>query len=427
MKRMMKIIVSIMLASQLLPAQQLVDGIAVVVGKEIILRSEIEQYMRNILMQNRIDPQKNPEMVERIRVKTINSLVEQKLLKEQATLDTITVDPEYVDQKLNERIQYLIQRVGSEEQLEKAFRSPMKKIRKDTRRVLEEQLLVEKVRQSKFQDIKVSRREVEQFYHQFRDSLPRLKESVDISHILKVVKPSAEAQARAYQKIDSIKTLLEAGADFARLAEEESDDPASAIRGGDLGLIGRGEFVPEFETVAFSLNDGQISDIVQTQFGFHIIQMMERRGEKIHTRHILVRVAPTAEDEQRAVDELLEIRNKALQDSSFEALAIEYSDDENVKQDRGHLGVFEVDKLVVPQFKAVLEGMKPGEISMPFKTDFGYHIVKLNRHMDARPLSLEEDWQKIEQMAKNFKLEKEYRQWIEDLKKQIPIENRLDS
>ena len=302
----------------------------------------------------------------------------------------------------------------------------MKKIRKDTRRVLEEQLLVEKVRQSKFQDIKVSRREVEQFYNQFRDSLPRLKESVDISHILKVVKPSAEAQAKAYQKIDSIKALLEAGADFARLAEEESDDPASAIRGGDLGLIGRGEFVPEFETVAFSLNDGQISDIVQTQFGFHIIQMMERRGEKIHTRHILIRVAPTADDEQRVVNELLEIRNKALNDSSFEELAIEYSDDENVKQDHGHLGVFEVDKLVVPQFKSVLEGMKPGEISMPFKTDFGYHIVKLNRHMDARPLSLEEDWQKIEQMAKNFKLEKEYRHWIEDLKKQIPIENRLD-
>ena len=378
-------------------------------------------------MQNRIDPQKNPEMVERIRVRTINTLVEQKLLKEQAAIDTITVDPEYVDQKVNERIQYLIQRVGSEEQLEKAFRSPMKKIRKDTRRVLEEQLLVEKVRQSRFQNIKVSRREVEQFYNQYRDSLPRLKESVDISHILKVVKPSAEAQARAYQKIDSIKALLDAGADFAKLAETESDDPASAVRGGDLGLIGRGEFVPEFETAAFALNDGEISGIVQTQFGFHIIQMMERRGEKIHTRHILIRVAPTAEDEKRTVDELMDIRRKALEDSSFEELAVEYSDDENVKQDRGHLGVFEIDKLVVPQFKTVLEGMKPGEISMPFKTDFGYHIVKLNRHIAARPMSLEEDWQKIEQMAKNFKLEKEYRQWIDDLKKQIPIENRLDS
>lgn len=427
MKRTLKLLLAFMLAAQALQGQQLVDGIAVVVGKEVILRSEIEQHMRNFLMQNRIDPQKNPEMVERIRVRTINTLVEQKLLKEQAAIDTITVDPEYVDQKVNERIQYLIQRVGSEEQLEKAFRSPMKKIRKDTRRVLEEQLLVEKVRQSRFQNIKVSRREVEQFYNQYRDSLPRLKESVDISHILKVVKPSAEAQARAYQKIDSIKALLDAGADFAKLAEAESDDPASAVRGGDLGLIGRGEFVPEFETAAFALNDGEISGIVQTQFGFHIIQMMERRGEKIHTRHILIRVAPTAEDEKRTVDELMAIRRKALEDSSFEELAVEYSDDENVKQDRGHLGVFEIDKLVVPQFKTVLEGMKPGEISMPFKTDFGYHIVKLNRHIAARPMSLEEDWQKIEQMAKNFKLEKEYRQWIDDLKKQIPIENRLDS
>jgi len=427
MKRIVRSVLFLLLITQAGWTQQLVDGIAIVVGKEIILRSEIQQYMRNFLMQNRINPETNPQAVERIRQRTIESLIEQKLMLEQAELDTITVDPEMVDSKLDERIQLMLQQVGSESALEKAFQSPMKKIRKDTRKVLEEQLLVEKVRSLRFRDIKISRREVEAFYKQYQDSLPEIKESVDISHILKLVQPSPEAQAKAYEKIENIKKQLDAGEDFARLAREFSDDPASARRDGDLGLIGRGEFVPEFETAAFALNDGEISDIVQTQFGFHIIQMIERRGEKIHTRHILVSVTPSEQDEQRTYDQLMEIRQKALDGTPFEELALEYSDDENVKKDKGHLGVFEIDRLAVPQFKTVVATLKPGEISLPFKTDYGYHIVKLNDRIPARRLSLETDWQQIEQMALGFKRDHEYKAWIASLKERIPIDNRLEN
>ena len=408
-------------------SQNLVDGIAAIVGREIILKSEIEQNVQSYILQNRINVQSQPQIVDQLRERTIQSLIEQKLMIAQAEKDTITVDPEMLDQRVEQRLDYLIERVGSEDALEKAFRSNMKKIRKDTRKIVEEQLLVEKVRQEHFKDIKLSRREVETFYNTYRDSLPQLKESVVISHILKNVTASPEAQNEAYEKISEIKKRIDNGENFEELARKYSEDPASAKKGGDLGMISRGDFVTEFETAAFALNDGDISDIVQSQFGYHIIQMIERRGEKIRTRHILIRVAPTSNDEQRTIDELNRIRDLALAGQPFDSLAILYSDDNNVVNDKGLLGTFETDQLIIPEFKNVISTLKPGEISKPFKTDFGYHIVKLERKESARQLSLDKDWQKIHDMANNFKLEKEYHKWIDKLKEQVPIEIKLQS
>jgi len=408
-----------------LMAQQKIDGIAAVVGNKIILISEVENYVRNYMVQNRMDPSQNPQVVNQIRQRTLQTLIEQKLLLEKAEQDTITIDQQLLDQRVSERLDYLIQQVGSEQQLEQVFQNPMKKIRKDIRKVVNEQLLVEKVRATKFQNEQVSRREVEQFYETYKDSLPSLREKVSISHILKLVQPSQEAQLAAYEKIDSLKQLIEQGQDFAELAAQYSDDPASAKRGGDLGLISRGDFVKEYETAAFALNDGEMSDIVQTQFGFHLIQMIERRGERVRTRHILIQVAPTKDDEQRIIDELKQLRQRALEGENFSELAVEYSDDENVSTDKGYLGEFEVDNLIIPEFKSILAGMKPGEISMPFKTEFGYHIVKLEGRDTAREVSLKEDWQRVEELALNFKMERKYREWIAEMKETVPIDVKI--
>lgn len=402
--------------------QNLVDGIAAIVGKEIILRSEIEQYVQNYILQNRINVQTQPKLVDQIRNQTLESLIEQKLMIAQAEKDTVTVDPEMLDQRVDQRISYLIDRVGSEDALEKAFKSNMKKIKRDTRKIVKEQMLVEKVRQLKFREVKLSRREIENFYSTYKDSLPALNETVEISHILKTVHPSESAQKEAYQKISAIRQRILNGESFEELAKLYSQDPASAKKGGDLGMISRGDFVTEYETAAFTLNDGDISDIVQTQFGYHVIQMIERRGEKIRTRHILITVSPTEADEQRTIDELKEIRQKALAGEPFDSLAVLYSDDDNVSKDRGFLGKFESEKLIIPQFKNVIANLKPGEISEPFKTDYGYHIVKLEKRDSSREISLEKDWQKIQEMATNFKMDKEYKNWIKELKKEVPIE-----
>ncbi len=425
MKNIIKIALICLMAVSGLIGQQLIDGIAIVVGREIILRSDIDQFVRNYVMQNRLDPQKNPAQIKKVRDDAIQSMIEQKLMLEQAEKDTVKVDDELVDQNLDQRIKYMIQQAGGEKKLEQAFQNPMKKIRKDMRKTLKEQLIVQKLRQQKFSDIKVSRRDVLKFYKQYQDSFPPLKARVDISHILKIVKPSPESLQKAYKQAEEIKKQLDAGADFAEMARKYSQDPASKVNGGDLGFTKRGDFVSEYEKVAFALKDGEISPITQSQFGFHIIQVLEHRGEKIHTRHILIRVTPSAADEQLTYDELVKIRNEALADSvDFGTLALKYSDDTHVKEDKGHLGEFDADKMVIPEFTQVIAILKPGEISMPFKTQYGYHIVKLNSRSDARQVSLEKDWQKLEEMARNFKTEKVYKKWIKKLKTEIPIEIR---
>ena len=418
------VVLFIVLTAAPVSAQQLVEGIAAVVGKEIILRSEVEQYTNQYLLQNRVDVQKNPELAANIRNQTLNFLIEQKLLLEKAEQDTITVEEEILDQMVEQRIQLYVQKVGTEDDLEKAFGQPLKKIRKEFRKMIREEEMVKQVRAVNFSNVKVSRRDVEQFYKAYNDSLPTLEETVDISHILKLIKPSEEAQQDAYQKILDVKAKIDEGGDFSELAKEYSEDPASATRGGDLGMISRGDFVPEFESAAFSLNNGEISDIVQTTFGFHIIKMIERRGEKIRTQHILIRVIPTGDDEQRIIGELSALRKQILDGADFSELAIKNSDDENVTQDKGRLGTFEVSKMVVPQFKEAILNLSPGEISEPFKTDFGYHIVLLENRSKRRSLSLENDWQKIEEFALNYKMEQEYRKWLEELKKNVPIEIR---
>lgn len=419
MKKVHFIILMLIVGISNIFAQQLVESIAAIVDKEIILRSEVEQFTQNYILQNRLKIRPGSEEYNQLRKKMLEGLIEQKLLLAKAEADTVKVDDQMLDQRVEERIKYMVEQVGSQDKLEEIFGSSISQIRKDTRKLIKEQMLVEQVRAMRFRDVKVSRREVEEFYKMYKDSLPTRPATVDISHILKVIKPSEEAQLKAYRKAEMVLQKLKDGEDFAKLAKLYSEDPASAKRGGDLGFTQRGDLVPEYEAIAFNLKDGEISDIVQTQFGFHIIQLIERRGERIHTRHILIQVKPTEEDEKRIVEQLKEIRQKILDGADFSEMALKYSDDENVTKDKGHLGVFELDKLQIPQFRQVLANMKPGEISEPFKTDYGYHIVKLNAREEAHKLTLENDWEQIEQMALNFKMQKEYQKWLAQLRKEI--------
>lgn len=418
------VVVILCLGFNILCGQQLVEGILIVVGKEIILKTDVDNYVQSYMIQNRIDAQKNPDIVDQLRRETIDRLIDQKLMLVKAEEDTLMVDAEMLDSQVDQRIRYMIEQVESEDKLEAMFGNSMKKIRKDTRKLIEEQMLVEQVRSAQFRSIKVSRREVEEFYSIYQDSLPSKNETVEIAHILKLVEPSPNAQAEAYQKIEEILNQLQSGGDFSELAEKYSDDPASAKRGGDLGMMSRGDFVPEFEAAAFQLEDGQISDIVKTQFGYHIIKMVERRGEKVHTQHILVQMLPKEEDEKHTIEFLKDMKNQYLQGTDFSELAVQYSDDENVTQDQGVLGTFDSEQLAMPQFKEIVKDLKPGEISDPFKTEYGYHIILLKSRKEARSLNLETDWQEIEQMALNYKMEQEYIKWIKEMKETVNIEIR---
>jgi peptidyl-prolyl cis-trans isomerase SurA len=402
-------------------AQQTVEGIAATVGQEIILKSEIEQFVQNYALQNKLNIRGDIKLIQNLQKQVLEKMIEQKIMLAKADEDTIKVDDRDVDKRVEENIAYLIQQVGSEGKLEESFQSPMRKIRKDLRKETIERMKIEMLRRTKFQQVKISRREIENFYQTFRDSLPVLKETVNISHILKQVKAGESSTQAALAKMQEIKRKLDEGGDFAELAREYSEDPATAKRGGDLGFTKRGDFVKEFEETAFALAVGQISGIVQTQFGFHIIKLNERRGEQIRTSHILLQVRPGVEDAQKVIDLLNTLRQEILAGASFDSLALLYSDDENVEKDKGNLGDWETDKLAIPAFKEIISKLAAGEVSTPFKTDYGYHILRLNWRKEPRQLTLENDWDQIQQIALNHKIELEYVKWMDKLRKEIPV------
>ena len=408
-------------------SQQLVDGIAAIVGNNVVLISEINALITQYAFQNRIDISRQPQLYAELGDKFLQNLIDQKLLLIKADEDTIEADGERVDQTVQQQLDYMIQQAGSQEKLEEYYSEPLFKIKRDLRTEAENQMRIGMLREKKFGMVKLSRSEVEKFYETYQDSLPGRKESVTISHILLQVSPSKESLETAYNKILEVQQKLNEGADFAELARKYSEDPGSAANGGDLGFVSRGTFVKEYEEAAFALDKNEISDIVQSQFGFHIIQMLERQGERIHTRHILIQLKPTAEDEQRAKDELLRIRQVILSgDSTFEEMALKYSKDPNVQQDKGHLGRFEAGGFQIKEFEQAVQGLKEGEISMPFKTNFGYHIVLLEKREDARNLSLKRDWDQVEQWAMQNKRENEFKDWLKQLREEIPIVMKLE-
>jgi peptidyl-prolyl cis-trans isomerase SurA len=428
---MKKIFLPIFLAAVLLAtpvfSQQVLDGTAAIVGDDVVLTSDINALVTQYAFQNKIDIAHQPSLYHQLGKKFLETLIDQKLLLIKAEEDTIKVDDERVEQNLKQQMDYMIQQAGSEQKLEEYYSAPLFKIKKDLRKEIENQMRIGVLRDKRFGSTKISRKEVENFYHQYEDSLPTHKATVSISHILMQVTPSKEAIAAAYQKTKDIRQRLLDGEDFATLAKKYSEDPGSASNGGDLGFVSRGTLVKEFEEAAFSLKKDEISDIVQSQFGFHIIQLLERQGERIHVRHILIQLKPTTEDEQRVVNRLKEIRQKILDgDSTFEEMALKYSSDPNVEKDHGNLGQFEQGSFQIKGFEDAVQGLKPGEISEPFRTEYGYHIVRLDGQTEARPLSLKNDWEQIEQWALQHKQENEFKAWLAQLRKEIPVVVEID-
>lgn len=407
-------------------AQQTIDGIAAVVGNEIILVSDLNTLIAQYSFQNKVNVYQDPKLLQQLQEQMLRRMIDEKLLLIKADEDTITADEDRVEQILDQQINTFIQQVGSQEKLEEYYGMPLPKIKKEMRQQIANRLIIDQLRQRRFANIKVSRREVENFYEQYQDSLPKMDETVDISHILLQVTPSDESYQEAYNKILRIKQMLEEGQDFTTLAPQYSEDPSVASNKGDLGWVSRGDLVKEFEEVAFALKEGEISDIVQTQFGFHLIQLVERQGEKIHVRHILIQLQPIKEDEQRVISRLQEIRQRILSgNAAFEDMALQNSGDPNVANDKGHLGLFAVNAFQIKGFEEAVKKMSVGEISEPFKTEFGYHILKLNDRQTSRTLRLDNDWQQIEQITREFKGSRQFEKWLAELREEIPVDVKI--
>lgn len=414
----------IMLPGSSLFSQQPLDKIAAIVDDDIILESEVVQAAYLIAMQMQIDPTKDMAKFLELKNTALENLINRKLLLIQAEKDTIVADERQVEGYLQQQMQNNIQQVGGEEKLEEYFGAPISKIRRQFREEIVNNLVIQAMQQQKLANVKVSRREVENFYHTMADSEATVKETVDISHILIEPEPGEEAIRNALKKIETIRERILAGEDFAELAKQFSEDPGSATRGGDLGFMSRGDFVAPFEQAAFALKPGEISDIVESEYGYHIIKLEDKRGEKIHTRHILIAPQPTEADLVKAAEKIKTIYAELKAGANFYEMVEKYSMDMSTKNQRGHLGTFEIDQLrqTAKEFIFALDRVEVGEYSEPVRTQYGFHVLRLNSREAARKLSLEKDWDRIEAMAIEQKKQREFEKLLQAIRDQVYVE-----
>jgi peptidyl-prolyl cis-trans isomerase SurA len=287
------------------------------------------------------------------------------------------------------------------------------------------------MKQKKFgYGIKVTRSEVQDFYNTFKDSIPPVPETFELFEIMRIPALSDEAKNIAYNKIKLILDSLRNGADFSEMAKRNSDDSASAVVGGDLGKVKKGVFVKEFEDAAFLLKQGEISDIVETQFGYHIIKVNEKTGDIIKLQHILVKFPHLESSDFEAINFLKDLKRKVLNnEASFKELAFKYSQDVESAKDSGYIGKLNLNSLADTSEAGILKNLNIGEISDPIRlgdnVNYSYNIFFVKDKFQSHIATLETDYQLIENFALNYKETKELNEWLEELKKSIYVEIKI--
>ncbi len=406
------------------PAQTTLDKIVAVVDREAIMLSDLTFTVQQVALQNRLDPA-SPELRERV----LDGMINDKLVLAQAIEDSIIVTEEEVTERLEQQITRLTYQAGGQDQLEKIYGMSVNRMKRDFqfRDLIRKQLLTQKIQQQRQAALSVSRREVEEFFATYKDSIPMVPTEFELSHIYLEPKPDSSVLNALYAKAQAIADSITGGGDFAEFAKRYSSD-GSAENGGDLGFARRGSFVKEFEEVAFTLRENEISKPVKTQFGYHIIQLMERRGDAVRTRHILFPVATSQANDDSAIVRLTRIRAEALAGEPFGVLARKYSEDTDSKDVGGELGKVAVDQLE-PSYADFVKNAKAGEISEPRKITvenrYGYHIILVRSVTPEHMINLDDDYRRLEQLALQFKLSNNYQQWVEEMRKNIYWEKKL--
>ncbi|HKI77450.1 MAG TPA: peptidylprolyl isomerase [Ignavibacteriaceae bacterium] len=400
-------------------SQEVIDKIAAVVDNEIIMESELDYQIQLVAAQRKINPD-DPELKKQV----LNSMIEEKLVYAQANLDSITVTDDELNQRVEYQLNYLYQQYGSKAKVEQLYGMSSEKIKRVLRENVKKQAMIQKLQAKKFGSVESSRREVEEFFNTYKDSIGVIPEKVTISHILRYPIAS-ETTIEKYKKFaESILDSIKAGADFSEMAKKYSEDPGSAKEGGDLGWVKKGVFYPEFEAAAFALQPGELSDVIESPVGFHIIQLLDKRGESIHTRHILIKIKKGEDADLKAIEFLSELRDSVINDKGdFSQYAKKYSEDKETAPFGGELGTFYLNQLD----KSILElvsKMKEGEISFPKRIDlgngtYGYHIVYLEKRILQHQPSLKTDYNELQDLANNFKKQQKYEEWIKELKSKI--------
>jgi len=416
------IIVTIILLSILTlrgRAQDSMEGIVAIVGREIVLKSDVDGQMEIMAQRDPKVSRKDPAL----RQAVLDQLINERLIMTKAIEDSVEVTEDEITQRMEYQLQSLIQQFGSEKRIEDMYGMSMARIRREFRDEIRKRLLVEKMQQKQFADIKATRADVEGFYERYRDSLPSIPERVYLYHIVKYVKPSAEKNKEAEALALRIRDSIVKGGSFSEFARRHSADPMSAANGGDLGTVEKGKFVPSFEAAAFALSPNEISAPVESPFGWHVIQLISKTSTTMTTRHILIRVSQSEADRDSAKAQLLRMKQAVELGDSFEKIAREYSDERETQGFGGAMGQIELSRLP-EDMRSAINALKDGSVSdpMPYAADPtkpGYHILYRKRLIPAHKPSVDDDYKQLEQMASFEKKQRLEQEWILKLRREL--------
>lgn len=416
---------------RIIAQDNVVDQVVAVVGGNIILKSDIETQFYQL-------KQQGMEEKGDARCQILEELLYQKLLINQAELDSVEITPKEVENEVDRRMSYLIDQVGSVQGLEDYFGKTLQEMKDDFKDLIKERLLIEKMQNNLTGETKVTPSDVKAYFKKIpSDSIPMIKAMVEFDQIVIYPKVSEKEKLAVVERLQEFKERIRKGDKFATLAVLYSQDPGSAAKGGELGFLSRQDLVPEFSAVAFNLQPGEVSKVVETEFGYHIIQMIERKGELINVRHILLTPQMSEEEMKRAKKRLDSVQKLIRMDSvSFSKAAEKYSEDEAGKSNSGvavnpYTGTtkFEIEQLDGATFYA-LKKLEIDGISSIFETvDIAtgkkvYKIIKLKSRTPEHKANLKDDYQQIQEMALASKKQEIINDWI--IKKRGSTYIRID-
>lgn len=408
----------------------IIDEVIWIVGEEAILRSEVEE--------ERLRAQYEGQPIPGDPYCAIpEQLAIQKLFLHQAELDSIVANESSVSSQVDMRMNYYISQIGSKEKMEEYFRKTSSEIREEMMTVVRNQMIIQQMQSKLTEKIQPTPAEVRRYFNSLSaDSLPMVPAQVEVQ-ILSIEPPvPIEETERIKSQLREFTERVTSGkADFSMLARLYSEDTESAKRGGELGFVGKGQLVSEFADVAFNLTDPKrVSRVVETEYGYHIIQLIERKGDRINCRHILLKPRVSSIDMQNAITRLDSIRNLVAEDSiSFELAVAQFSEDKSTVMSGGLMNnpntgasKFEYQELP-PEIARQIYNMKEGDISMPFtmmdrtKNKEVCAIVRLKTKRESHKANLADDFQIIRNMLVQKLNTETIDQWIRNKQKEIYV------
>ncbi|NBC83644.1 MAG: peptidylprolyl isomerase [Bacteroidetes bacterium] len=397
--------------------EKIIDQIVAVVGDRYVLHSDVENQLLQMQAQGASLPGN-------ARCTMMEEIMVQKLLANQAEIDSIIVGPGQVEMQLEQRMQYFINQIGSRQALEEYFGKSILEIKEDMREMVHEQLLTQKMQTEIAGDVSVTPSEVKDYYNNLHeDSIPYVSGTVQISQIVIDPPYGEKAILEVRQRLLDLRKRILEGESFTTLAVLYSEGPSSS-KGGEIGFAARSDLDPEYAKVAFSMREGQVSKIVESDFGYHIIQMIERRDDRVNTRHILMRPKVSQLASKRAIHELDSIVGLLKSDSiTFEQAAYKFSDDENSRLTGGKAvnpqtgnHKWEMDHFRTQDYYAIKD-LEVGEISEPYESidrneNKVYKIVKIESKTPPHTANLKNDYHLFKQSATQAKQQKIFQEWI---------------